>query len=240
MSAQTVDVELADVTAADLLDEGHARALTARIRTQLEHLDTLLLAAWRGRVWIALGHPTWDAWVTAELGAVRLRLPVEQRRALAAAWRAEGMSQRAIAIGLGVSKGTITMDLLEAPAEAVPTQVISLDGRRRRASVAPSASLAERTPISKQSSAVEVITAAGQDGVTVPELMKNMKWTQSQASACLSRLNRALDKAGVRTIERLAQRRNGHALYVLPAVVDDRHVLRPGERLAGSAVATRR
>jgi hypothetical protein len=94
----------------------------------------------------------------------------------------------------------------------------------------------ERAP-QKQLAALSVVAGAGEQGVTVPELMKKCGWTWSQASACASRLNRALDDAGARTIERLAERRDGHALYVAPASVAERQVLKPGQRLAHTALS---
>lgn len=238
MSAQSLNAITSDV-----LTEAGARALTTRIRTQLEHLDDLLLTAWRGRVWTALGHPTWEAWVATELGTVRLHLPIEQRRAVAATWRREGMSQRAIATGLAVSKGTVATDLATAPAQAALATVISLDGRRRPASATGSTGPASATgsagpaptPATKQRSALDFVTDRGEYGVTVPELMKAMRWTWSQASACASRLNRTLDDAGAHTIERLAERRAGHALYVVPAAVAERAVLEPGRRIPHNA-----
>jgi hypothetical protein len=55
------------------ISEGEARALTERIRDGVEEVGLLLLEARRRRAWVALGYPTWERYVRAELGLSRTR-----------------------------------------------------------------------------------------------------------------------------------------------------------------------
>ena len=88
-----------------------ARDVTDRIRTALGVTWELVVEAWTGRAWAALGYGTWDSYIAAEFGTARLRLPAEERRDVVNSLRDAGMSTRAIAAAAGVSQSTVSNDL---------------------------------------------------------------------------------------------------------------------------------
>ena len=88
-----------------------ARELTDEIRQTLTLGHDLLIRAFTGRAWTALGYATWDAYCAGEFSEARMvRLDREQRREIVAEMREAGMSNRAIASGLGVDERTVRRD----------------------------------------------------------------------------------------------------------------------------------
>jgi predicted transcriptional regulator len=102
------------VTNADLTAE-QARALTDEIRTQADILVPLVIEAYRGRAWRALGYESWDAYRAAEFPAVRVA--VEARPGVARELRGAGMSQRQVAGVLGVSHQTVGRSIDEGKSD---------------------------------------------------------------------------------------------------------------------------
>jgi len=226
MSAQTLDAVRAEV-----LTEAGARELLADIRAAISAAQDLLRLAWRQRIWVPLGHASWDDFVATELGDIRLKLPVDDRRAEVGAWRAEGASVRAIASALGVSAGTVSSDLHTVegvnsadppkgvgstdplttdegvPQPHTPAVVLSLDGRRRpaRSTSARGEDLAR--PVSLR--VLDALAAAGTDGLTLVEVSRRLKIRDGSSSGALSRL----EVQGHCT--RTGERRNGRSVYVL-------------------------
>lgn len=99
------------------LDEGEltaeaARDVTDRIRSGLVDLEALIIRAFEGRAWAALGYKTWDEYCTAEFTDAIPRLSIEKRRQLVGALHdTTEMSNRAIAQAVGVDEGTVRNDL---------------------------------------------------------------------------------------------------------------------------------
>jgi transposase-like protein len=124
MTVATVEIAVA-------LTADEARALTEQIQAIQDTLRTgheLLVEAYEGRAWLALGYVTWDAYCKSELPELHmLRLDREQRQELVAGMREAGMSTRAIASGLGVSKNTVTKDVSQMGTPAPPT--VGTDGK---------------------------------------------------------------------------------------------------------------
>jgi predicted transcriptional regulator/lambda repressor-like predicted transcriptional regulator len=100
------------------LTESEAVELTGKIGRTGEHLSALIQSAWRGRVWIALGHASWAEWAEAHLAG--MQLPRVDRQELVAELHAEGLSTRAIAAAVGASKNTVTADLSQIGTPANP------------------------------------------------------------------------------------------------------------------------
>lgn len=98
-------------TAQRSMTRDEAETLTSRIKIALDGTWELIRDAYMGRVWVPLGYETWDDYTVSEFGATRLRLPKEERQQAVASLRDCGLSVRAIASGLGVSKNTVTADL---------------------------------------------------------------------------------------------------------------------------------
>lgn len=95
-----------------------ARRLTERIRLtahsareSIEKLHTLVDEAKAGNVHLALGYPSWTAYLSEVLGEEPLRLARDQRQELVGFLAGEGMSTRAIAPIVGTSHMTVQNDL---------------------------------------------------------------------------------------------------------------------------------
>jgi hypothetical protein len=97
--------------------EAKAKALTKKIQTGLEDTVNLLQQAWEGRIWLALGHKTWDDYVKAEFPTAPLALPMSKRKPTVASLAERGWSSRAIATVTGVDKDTVNQDIRDVKAE---------------------------------------------------------------------------------------------------------------------------
>lgn len=98
------------------LSEGKARVLDKRIRqagsrvaNEQDKLIELLEEAAQGQIHVALGLPSWTAYIKDALQITVADR--EERKALVAIMSGKGMSQRAIAGTLGVSQKTVDRDL---------------------------------------------------------------------------------------------------------------------------------
>lgn len=129
-----------------------ARALTERIKSKMGDLMLDVVKAHQGRAWIALGYEAWPDYIKGEFGHAPLSLPREQRRAVVALLRGQGMSTRAIAPALGVDNKTVHNDLSTVENSTVDDEyvpVTGLDGRVRDYSVTctnPQTSTQEEVP----------------------------------------------------------------------------------------------
>lgn len=188
------------------LDVARARRLTKQLQDALDLSLDLLGQVFDGQAWKVLGHDSWEAYCAKELPQLaQLRIPLEERRAAVAELRGRGMSLRAIGAPLGLAANTVRADLKAAGVQLAT--VTSLDGRQRPAAAAavepaPVVSGAQRT--------VDLVTAAGERGLTVRELCKKTGWHHGQASGQLSRLAK---RGRVRAV---AVFRDGCATYLVP------------------------
>lgn len=147
-----------------------ARDVTDRIRTALGVTWELVVEAWTGRAWAALGYGTWDSYIAAEFGSARLRLPAEERREVVVSLRDAGMSTRAIAAAAGVSPGTVRNDLAggqlcppDAPVED-PDDSASVEP----GSDAPESDTAADSGAPQDQEIKVTATIKGRDGKTYP------------------------------------------------------------------------
>lgn len=108
-----------------VMDVPSARRLTERIRLNciavrdgVEKLQALLDEAKEGNVHVALGYPSWPAYVADVMGDEPLRLSRDDRREIVGYLTGEGMSTRAIGSVLGVSAMQVSRDR-EQPASGV-------------------------------------------------------------------------------------------------------------------------
>lgn len=106
----------------ETLDKVSARRLTDRIRLlaetvaeQVEKMAGLIDEARVGSAWLALGYPSWTAYVSAEFGGVLPRLDREPRQEFVRELAARGMSTRAIAPVVGTSQKTVVKDAQVIP-----------------------------------------------------------------------------------------------------------------------------
>lgn len=118
------------------LNEDAARRLTERIRLtafnareSLGKLQVLVEEARSGRAHVALGYPSWTAYLSDVFGDQPLRLPRDQRQELVGYLAGEGMSTRAIAPIVGAARNTVLKDLREV-AQFEPPQSRPVDQQK--------------------------------------------------------------------------------------------------------------
>jgi hypothetical protein len=112
------------------LNAKQARAITERINCAMGDLMGEVAKAWIGRVWLALGYESWAAYIKGEFTHAPLSLPRDERQAVVALLRGQGMSTRAIGPATGTSHQTVADDLAgvkNLTPEFVP--VTGLDGK---------------------------------------------------------------------------------------------------------------
>lgn len=119
--------ELASANASEL-DATEARELTDLIKINITVVWGLVGEAYTGRVWVALGYPTWDDYCTQEFGTEYLVLPREERREVVASLRDRGLSVRAIAAATGTGVGTIHRELTTPVPNGTPQLKPALKG----------------------------------------------------------------------------------------------------------------
>lgn len=147
-----------------LADE--ARRLTERIRHTaisvregVERLQALVAEAQAGQAHVALGYPSWTAYLADVMGDEPMRLARDERREVVAWLAGEGMSTRAIAPIVGQSHMTVARDLsgvtdvTPAPAPSAPTPeetvaVTGLDGKTYQRT-APATHFGKSLPIAR-------------------------------------------------------------------------------------------
>lgn len=118
-----------DIEHAPLTRE-EATLLTNQIQKAITLAWDLIVRAYRGRAWAALGYNTWDQYCEGEFGHSRLSLPAEERRHAVRSLRENGLSTRAIASATGVTHTTIRNDLERSGGEFLPTsEVTGIDGK---------------------------------------------------------------------------------------------------------------
>lgn len=94
-----------------MLDEASARELTNRIRATGNDLWELVVAAYQGQAWRALGYRDWDSYCAKEFGELRLKLPKLERREVMQSLRDHGLSLRAVGSATGYDARTVARDL---------------------------------------------------------------------------------------------------------------------------------
>ena len=117
-----------------MLGEADARALTVRIQATAEDLWQLVVVAYQGRAWEALGYPSWDAYCASEFKDMKIRLPKQDRREIVQTLRDHGLSLRAMASATGYDKHTIARDLAASSPTAKPAgqqrATVGVNGKR--------------------------------------------------------------------------------------------------------------
>lgn len=119
--------------------EAEARELTDEIKADYGALQVKIAAAWRGRVWLALGYESWQDYLDGEFSDVSIRPPKELELQVVQELRDAGMSTRGISAATNLSKGTVDNRLRTAGAQnwapdtpergTTPPPVVGLDGK---------------------------------------------------------------------------------------------------------------
>ncbi|AZI58896.1 hypothetical protein EH165_12840 [Nakamurella antarctica] len=108
---------------------------TCRVQAGMDHVQALVIEGFTGRIWIALGLGTWDAWADKFFGnRPMLAFSREQRPALVASLSDAGLSTRAIGAALGVGQRTVVRDI--SSAESNDSGESAVQGVERRDKVA--------------------------------------------------------------------------------------------------------
>lgn len=177
-------------TAVATLDRARARAITRKLAGAADLMLDLVVEAYEGRVWTVLGHDSWPAYVAAEVPALAVigkGLPIEQRRDAVAVLRTRGLSLRGIAEVLGIAPNTVRTDAGARDVELA--EVVGIDGARRAAARATSARRRRRVPLTDR--LVELLAAAGPEGLTVREVCERVHESRVEVAPALTRLQRA-------------------------------------------------
>jgi transposase-like protein len=100
-----------------MVSEQEAQRLTSRIKLVIESIDTsyeklldLIGEAQNSNTWQLMGFPSWVAYLASLFDGRQVALPREDRKALTTLLSEQGMSVRAIAPIVGVSKATVQRD----------------------------------------------------------------------------------------------------------------------------------
>ncbi len=195
-----------------------AEALTAEIVDILTNgyrkVVPLVIRAFRGRAWNALGFTSWDEYCKETFAGPRmLRLSDEQLTELCVEFADAGMSTRAIGSAAGIGHATAARKLNASKRK--PADVIGLDERRQTRDRKRTASkeahpagkgLAPGTEdtfceagldmaaylatLSKTETALFYVGESGTDGLTYIELCEITGWRGGQATGALSALYR--------------------------------------------------
>lgn len=116
------------------LTENEALRLTGKIREKVTEIWPLIVEAFEGRIWVALGLPSWSAYCDAHLRGMVPAIDRAERQQRVAELRDSGMSTRAIGTALGVDHKTVVNDIRAgaggefSPPEQRPS-VVGLDGK---------------------------------------------------------------------------------------------------------------
>lgn len=120
--------------------EAEAREFTEEIKADYGSLQTKIVTAWKGRIWLALGYESWQDYLDEEFRDVSLRPPRELEEQVIGELRAAGMSTRGIASAVDMAPRTVArrVENSTVPNGTVDddSRVMGLDGKSRPASVA--------------------------------------------------------------------------------------------------------
>lgn len=148
MSTTTNTVQAQPATRQD------AQRRLAAIRNAVGRADGLLVEAWTGRDWLALGHATWAAYVAAELPDFQmLQVRGEPRDARIRELAAAGLTMGPIADALGIGKGTVHRALQGVDLGDTATDAAGRTMARRQAA-APRAKRRRAVPLTDQTVAL--------------------------------------------------------------------------------------
>ena len=171
------------------LEVARARAITRKLAGAVDLALELVVEAYEGRAWEVLGHESWAAYVAAEVPALSVigrGLPLEERRDAVAQLRGRGLSLRGVGEVLGLAPNTVRRDAAEAGVQLV--EVRSIDGSRRSA-VGSSSRRRRRTPLTDR--VVQLVAGAGDNGLSVLEVVAQLRTPRTEVAPALTRLVQA-------------------------------------------------
>lgn len=174
------------------LDVARARRLTEQLRGSADLTLDLVVEAYDGRAWEVLGHPSWSAYVAAEvpqLAIIGKGLPLEQRRDAVAMLRGRGLSLRGVSEVLGIAPNTVRADAAAAGVQLA--EVIGLDGVRHASSSSSSTPRRRRRAVPLTDRVVVLLAAAAEPGLTAREVARELHQPQHIVAPALVRLTQS-------------------------------------------------
>lgn len=136
IDAEVVETVPLTETKAKQLDK-KIRLIVTTISSNMDKLAGHIADAKAGRIDVALGYPSWTAYL-ADVMQIGWHDRADRSKIVALLSR-EGMSQRAIAAAVGVSKQTVQADQKQVDEKHPPTDVVGLDGKQYRRKPEPKA-----------------------------------------------------------------------------------------------------
>ena len=156
------------------LNEADARELTDQIAEGLADVHSLIVQAWEGRVWEALGFETWDAWIDANFRGLQLRPPREQREEVVLSMREAGMSMRAISQATDLSYGTVNRSARSGDPNGSPerdSNVVGLDGKSNKRPAPTAEDAAEFADVSLDGLGIPMVDPTSLPGVGADQVL---------------------------------------------------------------------
>lgn len=99
------------------------------VRDGVQNLQRLVTEAQDGQAHLALGYPSWTAYIAEVMGDEPLQLRGREERREVVSWLAgQGMSTRAIAPVVGASKDTVHRDLAARVSDETPASTAEPTG----------------------------------------------------------------------------------------------------------------
>lgn len=123
-----------------------AQEITQKLRNEYGKVEELVVSAYANRIWLVMGYRSWDEYIDGEFKDLAVTPPKDQRARTIAAYSEAGMSTRAISAVTGLSKSSVNREVKKAREEGLTesdTPVRGLDGKVRKASVAPAVELSD-------------------------------------------------------------------------------------------------
>lgn len=106
-----IESEIVEEDELSVLAPDVARDLTTKIRKTLEFTWELVVQAFEGRAWLALGYKTWNDYCVKEFGNQHIAIPREDRNEVVGSLRDAGLSVRAISGATGLGVGTVSRSI---------------------------------------------------------------------------------------------------------------------------------
>ncbi|ALB02532.1 hypothetical protein [Kocuria palustris] len=156
------------------LNEADARELTDQIAEGLADVHSLIVQAWEGRVWEALGFETWDAWIDANFRGLQLRPPREQREEVVLSMREAGMSMRAISQATDLSYGTVNRSARSGDPNGSPerdSNVVGLDGKSYKRPAPTAEDAAEFADVSLDGPGIPMVDPTSLPGADADQVL---------------------------------------------------------------------
>src|SRR4051794_11809682 len=188
---------------AERLTEEAAEALTAEIADLLtasyRQVVPLIIRAFRGRAWAAVGYTSWDDYCRANFHGPRmLRFTDEQLTEMCADFAEAGFGVRAIGSALGIGSATAARKVNKSGRQ-IPATVTGIDERRE----SPSSELRAAKPAHPAGKKIDTanmrpaeiilmhISLSAGEGLTYLELCTITGWRDAPVTGAISTLTRS-------------------------------------------------